>query len=68
MKLRLLFILIAAALASVQTSCVQSTVTRTAKDGAVETVKSYGLSERAGSFADAYARHRLRMPQVQPTK
>lgn len=48
--------------------CVQEQTTKRNDDGSKSVLKSWGLSDRAGAFADAYARHRLRMPQVQPTK
>lgn len=64
MKLRLLFLLIAAALQS----CVETTSVRTLPDGTVITERRKDISEDYKHFAGDAIRHRLRMPQVQPTK
>jgi hypothetical protein len=71
MKLRLLFILVAAALASVQTSCMTEYTKVTAPDGTVTESKHQriedGVLPFAGRVIEAYSPRRL-PDRVTPTK
>jgi hypothetical protein len=65
MKLRILSCLVAVAVPACMTNCATTKTVRVLEDGTKVENSTYGLTDRAGSFADAYARYRLRMP-LQP--